>query len=227
MVRINAVGIRKYHRGIDILKRDKINMKYILIDMYGVIIEESKGYFIPYTYEHFEQSEYDRITKVFREEKLFTKAQLGVVSSQEFLTALGYSDPETSMKDYLENYLTLDEGFKDFAEMVKGKYKLVLLSNDVAEWSAYLTEFHGIDGLFYDKIVSGNVGMKKPDPEMFKLALSRLGCSPEECMFIDNSTENLKKAEEVGIKTVLFNRDGVEYRGTTVNSFSELGELVK
>ena len=45
----------------------------LFIDMYGVIIEESKGYFIPYTYEHFEQSEYDRITKVF-----FTKAQLGL-----------------------------------------------------------------------------------------------------------------------------------------------------
>ena len=78
MVRIDAVGICKHHRGIDILKRDKTNMKYILIDMYGVIIEESKGYFIPYTYEHFEQSEYDRITKVFREEKMFTKAQLGL-----------------------------------------------------------------------------------------------------------------------------------------------------
>ena len=62
---------------------------------------------------------------------------------------------------------------------------------------------------------------------MFKLALSRLGCSPEECMFIDNSTENLKKAEELGINTVLFNRDGVEYSGMTVNSFSELGELIK
>lgn len=29
----------------------------LLIDMYGVIIKESKGYFIPYTYEHFDQSE--------------------------------------------------------------------------------------------------------------------------------------------------------------------------
>ena len=51
--------------------------KYILIDMYEVIIEESKGYFIPYTYEHFAESEYERITKAFREEQLFGKAQAG------------------------------------------------------------------------------------------------------------------------------------------------------
>ena len=30
---------------------------YILIDMYGVIIEESKGFFIPYIYQHFDETE--------------------------------------------------------------------------------------------------------------------------------------------------------------------------
>ena len=33
----------------------------ILIDMYGVILEESKGFFIPYTFNAFDQSEYDRL----------------------------------------------------------------------------------------------------------------------------------------------------------------------
>ena len=89
---------------------------YILIDMYGVIIEESKGFFIPYTYQHFDETEYERITKAFREEKLFGKAQEGELSSHGFLSALGYKDPEAAMKDYLGNYLTLDPGFRGFAE---------------------------------------------------------------------------------------------------------------
>ena len=201
-------------------------IKYIFIDMYGVIIAESKGYFIPYTYEHFHEPEYERITKVFREEKLFGKAQAGELSSHEFLAALGYHDPEAAMKDYLENYLTLDAGFRDFAKKAGQKYKLVLLSNDVSEWSRYLTEFHGINGYFHDKIVSGDVGVKKPEPEIFTLAVSRLGCRAEECLFIDNSVKNLNAAAELGIRTVLFNRDGVEYEGTTVNSFAELETLL-
>ena len=57
----------------------------LLIDMYGVIIKESKGYFIPYTFEHFEKKEHDRLTKAFREEMLFTKAGNGDLSSDEFL----------------------------------------------------------------------------------------------------------------------------------------------
>lgn len=35
----------------------------LVFDMYGVIIEESKGNFIPYTYNHFDESEYERITR--------------------------------------------------------------------------------------------------------------------------------------------------------------------
>ena len=56
----------------------------LLIDMYGVIIKESKGYFIPYTFEHFDRKEHDRLTKAFREDCLFTKAGNGYLSSDEF-----------------------------------------------------------------------------------------------------------------------------------------------
>ena len=196
--------------------------EYILIDLYGVIIEESKGYFIPYTYEHFAESEYERITKAFREEKIFSKAQIGVLSSNEFLEYLGYDEPEAAMKDYLENYLTFDAGFKGFAERIGSKCKLVLLSNDVSEWSEYLMNLHGINKCFFDKVVSGDVGLKKPDPEIFELTLSRLECRAEDCIFIDNSVNNLNAAAEFGIRPILFNRDGVTYDGTIVNNFSEL-----
>ena len=45
-------------------------------------------------------------------------------------------------------------------------------------------------------------------------------------MFIDNNVTNLNAAARLGIKTILFNRDGDEYEGVTVNSFSELEELL-
>ncbi len=197
--------------------------RILLLDMYGVIIKESKGYFIPYTYEHFPETEYDKITKIFRQDKSFTKAQLGEITSDEFLGMFGYEDTKETMRDYLKNYLTLDEQFIDFAEKYSEQMEFNLLSNDVSEWSEFLTEYYQLNSYFSDKIVSGDVAMRKPDKDIFLHTIERLKCKPEDCIFVDNSVKNLLVAEEVGMKTVLFNRDGEEYDGIVVNDFRELG----
>lgn len=198
----------------------------ILLDMYGVILEESKGYFIPYTYQHFDVSEHDRITRQFREEKLFTKAGNGEISSDEFLTMLGYDDPQYHMRNYIENFLTLDAGFIPFAERFYQKYDFVLLSNDVSEWSAYITKYHRLNKYFRYKIVSGDVKCRKPNKQIFETTLATTDKCAEECIFIDNSAENLKSAATLGIFPILFNRDSVEWGGTIVNTFAELAEMI-
>ena len=203
-----------------------MNQKTILLDMYGVILEESKGNFIPYTYQHFDESEYERLTRQFRQEKLFTRAANGEMTSDEFLSRLGFENPQFHMRDYIDHYLTLDPGFIPFAEKYSGKYDFVLLSNDVSEWSAYITEHHGLDRYFSRKIVSGDVKCRKPDREIFEAALSETGTRPEECCFVDNSVKNLLTAAKLGIEPILFNRDHEEYSGTVVNSFPELAELL-
>lgn len=198
----------------------------ILLDMYGVILEESKGNFIPYTYQHFDESEHDRLTRQFRVEKLFTKAGNGEISSDEFLTMLGYDDPQYHMRNYIENFLTLDAEFMPFAEKFYREYDFALLSNDVAEWSAHVTEHYQLNKYFRHKIISGNVKCRKPDRRIFEIALATVRKRAEECIFIDNSVENLKTAATLGITPVLFNRDGVEYDGTIVNTFAELAEMI-
>jgi len=203
------------------------NITTIIFDMYGVIIEESKGNFIPYTYNHFEESEYERITRQFRVEKLFGKAGNGELSSDEFLSMLGYENPQFHMRDYIKNHLTLDAGFIPFAEKFAEQYEFVLLSNDVSEWSAYITEFHGLDKYFKHKIVSGDVKCRKPDRRIYELALERIGKKPEECLFIDNTAKNLLVAQELGIVPVMFDRDKEEYAGTKVNSFEELAQVIE
>lgn len=198
----------------------------ILLDMYGVILEESKGNFIPYTFQSFDQSEYDRLTKQFREEKLFTRAANGEMTSDEFLTRLGFEDPRFHMINYINNFLTLDPGFREFAEKYYRQYDFVLLSNDVAEWSAWIMEHHDLDQYFTHKIVSGDVKCRKPDRKIYEIALEKAGKKPEECCFVDNSVKNLITAAELGIEPILFNRDGEEYTGTIVNSFAELADLL-
>lgn len=199
----------------------------ILFDMYGVILEESKGNFIPYTFQHFGKEEHERLLRQFKQEQLFTKAGNGEITSNTFLTMLGYDNPEYHMKNYIENYLTLDNAFIPFAEKYHTQYEFVLLSNDVSEWSSYITDYYRLNQYFKDKIVSGDVKCRKPDKKIYELALEKIRHTPSECYFVDNSVQNLKVAEELGISPILFNRDNEKYTGVIINSFEELENKLK
>ena len=199
----------------------------LLFDMYGVILKESKGNFIPYTFNYFNKTEHERLIKQFKEEQLFTKAGNGELTSETFLSMLGYDDPQLHMKKYIENYLTLDEGFIPFAEKYYKDYDFVLLSNDVSEWSLYITEYYQLNKYFKYKIVSGDVKCRKPERKIYEITLERIKKHASECYFIDNSVKNLEVAQEVGISPILFNRDKEQYAGTIVNSFEELADIIE
>ena len=146
----------------------------LIIDMYGVILKERTGNFISYTFEHFEKSRHGELRKKFDEERLFIKAGYGELSSHDLLSLLGYQDTEYHMKNYIENYLSIDEAFIGFAEKYYQKFDFVLLSTDVSEWSAYITRYYKLNKYFKYKIVSGDVHCRKPDKKIYEITLQRI-----------------------------------------------------
>ena len=63
--------------------------------------------------------------------------------------------------------------------------------------------------LFDATVISGEVGMHKPQPEIYLLACERLGVEPAAAVFVDDLRENCAGAEEVGMTAVL-HRDSAE-----------------
>jgi putative hydrolase of the HAD superfamily len=57
--------------------------------------------------------------------------------------------------------------------------------------------------LFDDVVISAEVGMHKPQPEIYLLAAERLGFAPSDCVFVDDLRENCAGAEAVGMTAVL------------------------
>ncbi len=55
-----------------------------------------------------------------------------------------------------------------------------------------------------DVIVSGEVGLAKPDPEIFRYALDRFDLDPDRTVMVDDTQENLTAAAGIGISTLLF-----------------------
>lgn len=205
---------------------DRERVTTIIIDMYGVMLKERKGNFVPYTFEHFDESQHERLKRQFEEERLFTRAGYGKLSSNEFLSLLGYQDTEYHMRNYIENYLTLDQNFIPFAEKYYREYDFVLLSTDVSEWSKYITHYYKLDKYFKHKVVSGDVGCRKPDRRIYEITLEVAGKNSEECLFVDDNINNITAAKNMGMDTILFNRYNEEYEGEKVYSFEELSEVI-
>lgn len=199
----------------------------LIFDMYGVILKERTGNFIPYTLEHFDEAEHERIKDLIENQKLFTKAGLGELSSAEFLSLLGYKNVEYHMKNYIENYLSFDSSFTTFAEKHHKNYDFILLSTDVSEWSKYITQHYELDKYFKHKIVSGDVHCRKPDKRIYEIALTAAQRKPNECLFVDDNVANILSAKDLGIKSVLFNRFQEQYEGCQVNSFEELDKVLQ
>jgi epoxide hydrolase-like predicted phosphatase len=76
-----------------------------------------------------------------------------------------------------------------------------LISNS---WGAGLSyDMSLLDELFEAIVISGDVGMHKPEPAIYMLGAERLGLSCSDCVFVDDLRENCQGAEEVGMTAVL------------------------
>jgi len=79
--------------------------------------------------------------------------------------------------------------------------KTGLISNSWGEGLAYDRAL--LDELFDAVVISGDVGLHKPQPEIFLLGAERIGVAPEDCVFVDDLRENCEGAEAVGMKAIL------------------------
>jgi putative hydrolase of the HAD superfamily len=59
-----------------------------------------------------------------------------------------------------------------------------------------------LETLFDGVVISGEVGMRKPAPEMYRLGAERTGVAPEACVYVDDLPFNLPPAQELGMATV-------------------------
>lgn len=57
--------------------------------------------------------------------------------------------------------------------------------------------------LFDGVVISGEEGIRKPEPRMYELGAERIGLAPGQCVFVDDLPFNLKPAQQLGMATVL------------------------
>lgn len=196
-------------------------MKTIILDMYGVIMKDTGDGFYSFVNRFFPNLPVEKIYPIW------DKADIGKISSLEIFKEIGFcGDLAKIEKSYLDT-VEINEGFYDFANAAKKSCKLALISNDSSEWSKYLREKYDLNKYFDVITISGDVKMRKPNEQIFKLTIDQLNSHPTECTYIDDRRFNLEAAQAIGMDAILFNSRNVEYDGKIVNDFKELAEMLK
>jgi epoxide hydrolase-like predicted phosphatase len=98
----------------------------------------------------------------------------------------------------------LDEELVDYIRLLRPSYRMALLSNAWDELRDLLVHKWKMIDAFDVLVISAEVGVAKPDPRIYHLALERLEVEPGEAVFVDDFAENLESARAVGLHTILF-----------------------
>jgi len=81
-------------------------------------------------------------------------------------------------------------------------YRTAILTNNVREWGRYWKG--SIPLALFDVVVdSCDVGLRKPDPAIYRLTCERLGVPPEAAVFLDDTRRHVESARQVGLQAIL------------------------
>ncbi|MEK6277782.1 MAG: HAD family phosphatase [Actinomycetota bacterium] len=86
--------------------------------------------------------------------------------------------------------------------------RMALLTNNVREWEPLWRSMLPVDEIFELVVDSAFVGCRKPEREIYEIALGRLGLAAEDCLFVDDVADNCTAAAELGMTAVHFGENG-------------------
>lgn len=183
-------------------------IKTIIFDIGNVLAGFAwKPYFEKFGYS---KEILERIGKATVESSVWSAYDRGAMTDEELMEAFIKNDPgiEKELRESLSNIhgmlVKYDYAVAWVKELKEKGYQVLVLSNfshrayhdckDVLEFLDY------VDGgilSFRDKVV-------KPEPEIYQLLIDRYQLVPEECVFLDDTKQNLVAAEAFGIHTIHF-----------------------
>jgi HAD superfamily hydrolase (TIGR01509 family) len=179
--------------------------------------DDVKDLLCPFIAEKGGISDIEKITS------LYMVASLGNMTAIEFWQSVGVA-PDLE-DEYLQRH-KLTDGLIEFLEAINSRGgKVWCLSNDLSEWATKLRDRFKLERYLRGFIISGDVGIRKPDPAIFEHLIRRLDIKAGDAVFVDDNHKNLDSATELGLQTILFDASGENPSHSgyeTVRNFNEL-----
>jgi putative hydrolase of the HAD superfamily len=189
-------------------------IRHLLFDLGGVIINLE----VPRTHQALGRlagRDAAQIARQSKETDLFRRYETGACTDDEFRrglrTFLDVDIPDAQL-DEAWNAMLLDlpPARVELLRQLRQKYTMLLLSNTndihLREVNAVLGRATGVpvlEDLFDQTYYSQRIGLSKPGAASFRYVLDHAGVRAEDTLFLDDSPENLRGAQQLGIHTVL------------------------
>jgi epoxide hydrolase-like predicted phosphatase len=158
----------------------------------GALLRMIKGDEQEGVWQRLERGELAAVEEFWRELKERASRELGVALSLE------------SLASSFSGTWGVRQRIVDLVRDLGDRVVLVLLTNNVAEFAVVWKEMIPVDDLFDAVIDSSSVGVRKPDPRIFELALEAAGVPAHEALFVDDAIENVTAAAQLGIHAIHF-----------------------
>jgi putative hydrolase of the HAD superfamily len=181
-------------------------MKGLLVDFGGVLTTNVFDSFREFCVA--EGLDPDAVRRLFREEpralELVRGLETGSIGEDEFGQRFGELlevEDRTGLVDRMFGGLREDDRMLEAVRRARAAgVRTGLVSNSMGAGRYDRSTF---PELFDGVVISGEVGLHKPQPEIFLLGAERAGVAAEECVFVDDLRENCEGAEAVGMTAVL------------------------
>jgi len=155
--------------------------------------------------EHFKLDE-EEFTD--RHELVVSSFERGKIGLDEYLDRTVFYRTRPFSKDEFKNYvLRLSQPSEEVLSVARtlagsGKYLMGTINNESRELNLYRIEKFGLRSIFSLFVSSCFVGLRKPEPEIYRLALEMTQKRPDECCFVDDRALNLEVAKRMGMYTI-------------------------
>jgi len=179
----------------------KLSLKCLALDAMGVIFtvgDDVSDLLYPFVLDKGGLRDLLHAQDISRLHDIYVNASLGKLTAQDFWYSVGL-DPALE-DEYLCRH-KLSHGLVDFLQTASScGIEVWRLSNDLAEWSQKLRRNFGLNGYLAGAVISGEVGLRKPDPAIYHVLLEKSGYKAAETLFVDDNVRNLDAAAALNFR---------------------------
>ena len=158
-----------------------------------------------------EQFHLDRAALESRHAEPYDAWERGAITANEYMDAAVFYEPRSFSREELfaaicAQSVLLPDGALGILKEVTASHKCRVgcLNNEARETHEYRFEKFGLRAYMEFAFTSCYMGLRKPDPLIYRRVLGILGMSAERTLFIDDRAENAEAAASVGMKTIRF-----------------------